>query len=370
MSGLGNAFKRFFAECWTSVKRTFRGHLPLYACLAIFLPLTIAITTAYHAPWSFESSEGFLGRVPEYFFVLMFFFAVAQYVALARRRSRSPLRDFGRWLRSTLLSNDRPGHVFHTIVTLTPLMVSFSVLKEDVPLIHPFDWDDTFLNWDRTLFFGRLPWEILQPVLGYPVITAGINFLYDIWFVVMFAMLIWQAFFARGTVVRMQFLLAFAFSWFIAGNILAVIFSSVGPCFYGYLHTPDPYAAQMAYLRETADLWPVWSIPIQDLLWNSYASTMGANIGISAMPSMHVIMAVLFSISGWHINKWWGAGLTFFAVAIIIGSIHLAWHYAVDGIAGTLLAFVFWWVAGVIVRAQFRFAVGKTAPAAAVAQTS
>src|SRR5262249_1481095 len=164
----------------------------------------------------------------------------------------------------------------------------------------------------------------------------------------MFAMLIWQAFFARGTAVRMQFLLAFAFSWFIAGNILAVIFSSVGPCFYGYLHTPDPYAAQMAYLRETADIWPVWSIPIQDLLWNSYASTMGANIGISAMPSMHIIMAVLFAISGWHINRWWGAGLTFFAAAIIIGSIHLAWHYAVDGIAGTLLAFVFWWVAGVI----------------------
>jgi hypothetical protein len=368
MRRMGNGLLRFFAECWESVKRTFAGHLALYVCLVIFLPLTIAITTAYRAPWSLDASEGFLELVPQYFFAVMFFFAVAQYVILARKKSRSPLRDFGRWLRSTLLSNDRPGNVFHTIVTLTPLMVSFSVLKEDVPIIHPFTWDETFLSWDRALGFGRLPWEILQPLLGFPVVTAVINFAYDFWFITMFGMLIWQAFFARGTADRMQFLLAFAFSWFIAGNVLAVIFSSAGPCYYGYLHTPDPYAPQMAYLRATADQWPVWSVELQDLLWKSYTKTMGRNIGISAMPSMHIVMAVLVALAGWRMNKWWGAGLTVSAVIVIVGSIHLGWHYAVDGIAGTALALIFWWVAGVIVRAHLRL--GEAAPAGAVAQTS
>jgi hypothetical protein len=225
------------------------------------------------------------------------------------------------------------------------------------------------MNWDRALGFGRLPWEYLQPILGIPVVTAGINFAYDIWFGVMFAMLIWQAFFARNTAIRMQFLLAFAFSWFIAGNVLAVVFSSVGPCFYGYLHAPDPYAAQIAYLREAADQWPVWSVQIQDMLWNSYKSTMGRNIGISAMPSMHIVMVALFAITGWRMSKWWGIALTIFAVVVIIGSIHLAWHYAVDGIAGTALAFIFWWVAGVIVRAHLRLYADQPASAAPVSHT-
>ncbi len=96
---------------------------------------------------------------------------------------------------------------------------------------------------------------------------------------------------------------------------------------------------------------------------------MGRNIGISAMPSMHIVMAVLIAIAGWRINKWWGAGLTALAAIVVIGSIHLAWHYAVDGIAGTALALVFWWVAGIIVRAHFRLHVAaETIPVGAVAQ--
>ena len=33
---------------------------------------------------------------------------------------------------------------------------------------------------------------------------------------------------------------------------------------------------------------------------------------------------------------------------ILIGSVHLAWHYAVDGYAGILLAAAFWLIAGAI----------------------
>jgi hypothetical protein len=36
----------------------------------------------------------------------------------------------------------------------------------------------------------------------------------------------------------------------------------------------------------------------------------------------------------------------------MIGSVHLAWHYAVDGIAGAGLAIALWYLAGLIVRGQ------------------
>jgi hypothetical protein len=96
----------------------------------------------------------------------------------------------------------------------------------------------------------------------------------------------------------MQFLLAFAFSWFFAGNVLAVIFSSAGPCYYGYFHSPDPYAAQLAYLKSAGPSWAVSSVFVQGALWDSYTATRGANIGISAMPSMHVVVATLLAILG------------------------------------------------------------------------
>jgi hypothetical protein len=363
----GGEMRRFFAEFQDSVRRTFFEHLALYICLAVFTPLTFAIASAYRAPISLDSSLFFLEMVPQFFVLGIFIAAVLQCFVLARNGSRRPLRDFGLWLYRAFTSRDRLGNAVHTILTITPLMMSFSLLKEDLPLIRPFSWDETFTSWDRALGFGRLPWEILQPWLGHPIITSGISFAYAAWFVVTFGSLIWQAFFARGTALRMQFLLAFALSWFLAGNVLAVVFSSAGPCYYGYLHTSDPYAAQIAYLRETADSWPVWSVEIQDLLWNSYAATLGSNIGISAMPSMHVEMAVLIAIVCLRTNRWLGTVAVLYAATIIVGSVHLGWHYAVDGIAATFLALLFWWVAGLVVRAQFRLLVAPPAVSHAAA---
>jgi hypothetical protein len=346
----------FCRECAASVRRTFAGHLLLYVCLVLFSALTIAITRVYKVPLGLGSTVFFLEIVPQFFAVGLFVAGAVQFFRMARVGSSRPLRDFGAWLHRGALSDERPGHIFHTFVTVAPLMVSFNVLKENIPLIQPFSWDQTFSQWDKVLGFGRLPWERLQPILGYPIVTAGIGLAYEMWFVTMFGVLVWQAFFARPGLLRMQFLLAFAFSWFIAGNVLAVIFSSAGPCYYGYFHSPDPYAAQLAYLRGASEHWALGSLDIQDMLWKSYAATKGTNIGISAMPSMHVVVATLMAILGLRTNKWLGSALTAFAVVIVLGSVHLGWHYAVDAIAGIGLASVFWWSAGLLLRRQMRIA--------------
>jgi membrane-associated phospholipid phosphatase len=96
----------------------------------------------------------------------------------------------------------------------------------------------------------------------------------------------------------------------------------------------------------------VWSIQVQDMLWHSYATGHGEITGISAMPSLHVTVAVLLMLLGWRTNRWLGAAMSVFAGLVVIGSIHLAWHYAVDGIAGAGLAVFFWWAAALLVRAN------------------
>ena len=39
-----------------------------------------------------------------------------------------------------------------------------------------------------------------------------------------------------------------------------------------------------------------------------------------------------------------------FAALIFVGSIHLGWHYAIDGYAGAAVALFGWWAAGRLVR--------------------
>jgi hypothetical protein len=282
----------------------------------------------------------------------LFIAAMVQFVRLARAGSHSPLREFGDWAYRCVVAHDRPGNVVHSVITITPLMISFSALKEIIPLIRPFSWDSTFEQWDRVLAFGYAPWELLQPIIGYPIVTMMFDVAYDLWFIIIFGVLIWQAFFAAASPTRMQYLLAFSLCWFIAGNVLAVAFASVGPCYYGFLHSTDPYAAQLAYLREASREWPLLAPHIQDRLWASYAETKGVNIGISAMPSMHVVAAVLTALIARQSGKWLGIVLTAYAAAIVIGSVHLAWHYAVDGIAGIAVAILFWHAAGVFVRSN------------------
>jgi hypothetical protein len=327
----------------------------------LFCGITLAVTRIYGL--AFEASAGlfFLGMVAEFGFLGLSLLALFEFIVLVRSGFPDrPLAIMARRMIARLTAEDRPGNIFHAMLALTPLMVSFAALKDQIPAMHPFAWDKSFMAWDRVIGMGRQPWEILQPWLGHAWITASINFVYDGWFLLMFLVLFSQAFAAKGSALRLQFLLAFSFAWFIGGNVLAVIFSSAGPCFYGLLFPGhSPYAAQMAYLEAVSRNWPVWSVNVQHTLWSDYIAGHGRLGGISAMPSMHVTIAALMAIWGWRINRMTGAALTVFAFVIFIGSIHLAWHYAVDGIAGTALAALFWAMAGMLVRANERYGMDR-----------
>ena len=354
--------------CAESIQRTFADHRALYACAILFCGLTFAASLYWGIPLPFSASFVFIETLAQFGLLALGLAAAVQCTRMIRRgEDGSAILAMGRWLRAKALAGDRPGNAFHSLVTFSPLMIAFTALKDEIPVIQPFDWDRTFAHWDRVLGGGILPWQVLQPILGHPPITAAINFVYDFWFVIMFGALMWQAFAAHGSRLRTQFLLSFAFAWFIAGNVLATVFSSAGPCFYGHFFAHDPYAAQMVYLRQVAHSWPVWSVHVQDLLWQSYVSGSGAVSGISAMPSMHVTVAVLIALLCQGAGRRLGKAGWAFAVVIVIGSIHLAWHYAVDSIAAIVLAVVFWQAAGWLARLQERRVPAASSPRAAEA---
>lgn len=235
------------------------------------------------------------------------------------------------------------------IIALFFFIEAFAFIKTNIPAFRPFGWDVYFMELDRWMHFGIHPWEYLQPVFGYAPVTFLINVSYNTWFMVMWTVFIWQAFADHPSRLRLQFFISFLLVWSIGGSLLAVVFSSAGPAFYAALNlTPNPYEELMTYLYQVNEALPIWALNIQELLWASYTDKQGVVSGISAMPSMHNASAILFALLGWQVSRIHGIALTLFAIMIFLGSIHLGWHYAVDGYLAAIIAISAWWIAGKI----------------------
>lgn len=70
------------------------------------------------------------------------------------------------------------------------------------------------------------------------------------------------------------------------------------------------------------------------------------------MPSMHVATAVLFIFGGFGIHRVLGWAMVVYGSIILVGSVHLAWHYAVDGYVSIAITVFFLWLAGILARKQ------------------
>jgi hypothetical protein len=220
-------------------------------------------------------------------------------------------------------------------------------LKPSIPALVPFAWDELFMRLDRALHLGRDPWIWLDKALGFPLLTLAVNFLYCFWFLAMFTFWFWFAFQDRHSALRIRFFLTWMLTWWIGGGLMALYFSSAGPVYYGALGlSPNPFAPLMSYLRDVHQSYPIWALDTQDMLWRGYTVKDIPFLGISAFPSMHNATAAIIALAAFKLNRPLGLALGCYGLLILVGSVHLGWHYAVDGYAGILLALLAWRVAG------------------------
>jgi len=239
---------------------------------------------------------------------------------------------------------------FFIVLMISPLFGSTSdSVKHMIPAINPFSWDRSIMQANLIIHGGKLPWQWLQPILERPWLTVFFDHLYLAWFQVMYGFV----FFHLGTsdrFARRRFFMTFFLAWVIMGSVLAIIFSSAGPCYYGKIVSgPDPYLPLMHYLQHiNAHYHVIHSLFYQKKLWESYVTHQVAfyGSGISAMPSLHIGMAVLFALSGWQINRYLGAAAWVFVFLSLIATIVLGWHSALDGYVGGLLMVALWYAVG------------------------
>ncbi len=263
------------------------------------------------------------------------------------------------------LRNDERFRLSRIAYALVPILIvivfqsAFTSFKSSITDVKPFAYDVLFMEIDRWLHFGTQPWQWLQPIFGYPIVTSVISFAYKFWYGVFYLIFFWMAFSMSDPALRARYLLSYLLCWTLIGSFAALLLSSAGPCFYGYVvEGPNPYAPLMAYLNDAEAQYKNWSLFAQNYLWEAYQheETLEAASGISAMPSMHVAIAALQALLGWKISRRAGIILTAYCVIIMIGSVHLGWHYAIDGYVSILAVVAIWKGVGWALRFHPSFA--------------
>jgi hypothetical protein len=346
------------AALLTGFKASLREHALLIAIVAVHLLVGLAMPSLLGRPLHFQLG---LAKVAGVIWLIGFWTvltaALVGFVAAAIRGRGRPMAAALRWLREDFFC---AGRIWGGIIVFAMLPVfgwTFGYLQALMPLLHSLDWDATFASWDSALHLGRPPWEWLQPVLGVPVVTSMLSLIYALWFFVLYAVNAWQAFARRDPVRRMQYLLCTTLIWVLLGNIGCTLLASGGPIYYGRLTgLPDPFIPLFRYLDAASGQWLNFSRRIQEAMWDLYV--VNGNDGkiagaVAAMPSLHVASACGFYLVARATSRWLGGAFLTFLVLMLLGSIHLGWHYAIDGYAGIAGAVLIWWACGRLVRWPF-----------------
>ncbi len=264
---------------------------------------------------------------------------------LYRYRPKRPFFYLRTWARDRRLAR-RAVLGLPAFTAFVLLSTTFGAVKSAIPLVHPFDLDPTLIRIDVDLFRGDA-WRFFQPVVGYPLVSATLNFFYHSWFGLLFLVGAFTMVWIEQPRLRLQYLIAYLMSWILLGTVMAAALSSVGPAFYHHFYGDGRFDPLTGYLHAAASQAPIPALTVQQALisWaDAKAYTIGG--GISAMPSMHVAIATLFTLLGWRISPFWGGAASVFLAVIFLGSIHLGYHYAIDGYVSMMLTPIVWWGSG------------------------
>jgi hypothetical protein len=247
------------------------------------------------------------------------------------------------------------------VAAVIVFMPTFSVMKASIPLFTDYTWGAALIAADRAIF-GTDPWRLLQPLVGYPFITSALSVAYHLWLLLIYAGSVWFAVYCRDDAVRLRYFASYFTLWTVCGIAMAIGLASVGPCFVSPILGLDAFGEQMDYLNAANQRYPVMVLEVQEILLQWHRSGQhGLGRGITAMPSMHVALATLFWLAIRRGSRLLDLFFGLFLVVIFIGSIHLAYHYAVDGIVGAAIAFGIWRMSGKAVQQAARLS-GRTSP--------
>ena len=231
----------------------------------------------------------------------------------------------------------------------------FPMVKNHMPLLVPYWADPMLIRIDPYINF-KWAFSWLENVST----NALLKFYFNGWVLVALFLPTLMAVFDKDAARRRTFTIVWFACWVGLGNVLAVIFMSVGPIFLDKLPGGDAaaYADVMALLaRDDGDL----LLMVREHLWRVYTTNdFMSGSGISAFPSVHVGMATVVALYlGVRLREGadgavrpgmvralrvlgWALPVVLVAAFQVL-SVHLGWHYAADGYASIALICALYW---------------------------
>jgi len=306
------------------------------AALELITGYAVGVTIGNIAPAAIFSPGGLRKMLPAWVILPLLWFGYVS-LAITWRKVNRPLRAM-----QAMTFRHRHWLLRGIIFTVMAFALgrAFNAYKNAIPEIVPFYADPLFIQADRVIF-GTDPWRLTHALFG-PAGTLVIDRLYTLWFMVMMLLLGWLNF-TRNQKLQLRGLLTYLLCWAVLGNLTATAFASVGPCFYFEFYGQDTFLPLMQELRAQDGQHRLFAIGSMRYLLEAVGKDrLGA--GISAMPSLHVTIAYLcFLVTLGYTRRLWPKFLSgAFAATILIGSVHLGWHYAVDGLVGIAAVTLIW----------------------------
>lgn len=245
-------------------------------------------------------------------------------------------------------------------------IILFSSQKSLISSIIPYQYDLFLSQADKAVHFGRYPHEILRVASWPSWLVALVDKFYLAWFFVIYAWMACVLIFQNDTCRKQIAIISFCLIWLVVGNVAATIGSSVGPTFWSlyYKELPDPYISLTDHLRSVNEQYKLFALLFKNALIEMQNDGHIIDINApSAMPSVHVGMTFLIFLTLPPRFTLLRIMMLAFLIIVMIGSVALGWHYAIDGYVAILLTWIVYYLTRTGVETYHGFIRNRQNPA-------
>ncbi len=253
---------------------------------------------------------------------------------------------FAMWYDQT---GSRIPYIFRSFYILPVGYMMYAQVHNYIPLVHPHNFDVVLASWDRAIF-GVDPTRWIYR-FAHPALTEY----FQIWYNFFQLMLVFPAvgFFVKRRTREFRIYAMVLLFGFYLSYLLYFVMPAIGPRF----QVHDFFATD----RELPGL--LLTKPFRDFINAGNGITPDMKnpydvVNRDCMPSGHTMMSVLGILMSWRFRSRWRWLVTIGGISIIISTIYLRYHYAVDLLAGMTLAFVVYflhpWIARLWEKAGIR----------------
>ena len=215
---------------------------------------------------------------------------------------------------------------------------AYSWLKVALPLLRPdVLFDPGLFRIETALHFGVNPGRLLQGLFPYPALWRVLDGYYGAFLWTVMAGIAWFAA-ALSRRERARFAAGFTFLW-ILGAWFYWATPSLGPCYV----LKDDYTevrAAMPSQSATMDLLFAHYGRIRSLHRHPEGADISPYLGVAAMPSLHVGAQAFFMFFARRRSKTLFVLFAALTAVTFFASVVSGWHYAIDGYAAVLLAWL------------------------------